>query len=105
MSAHKFLKGIIYGAIMGGAVTLLDKDVRNQVFTEGKRWTNQVKNIVTNPQEKIEQIGNKISQVQQSFHQLTEDVQFLADKALEIKELGEKTVQTLKEKDPEEGGC
>lgn len=105
MSAHKFLKGIIYGAIMGGAVTLLDKDVRNQVFTEGKRWTNQVKNIVTNPQEKIEQIGNKISLVQQSFHQLTEDVQFLADKALEIKELGEKTVQTLKEKDPEEGGC
>lgn len=105
MSAHKFLKGIIYGAIMGGAVTLLDKDVRNQVFTEGKRWTNQVKNIVTNPQEKIEQIGNKISLVQQSFHQLTEDVQFLADKALEIKELGEKTVQTLKEKDPEGGGC
>ena len=36
MPARKFMKGIVYGALVGGALTLLDRDVRKQLITDSK---------------------------------------------------------------------
>lgn len=40
---NKFVKGIIYGALIGGVITLFDKEVRQQALSEGKQKARQIK--------------------------------------------------------------
>jgi len=92
---NKFVKGIIYGALIGGAMTLFDKEVRQQVLSEGKQKARQIKGVILNPRETIDEIQGKFDQVRNSIQQINRDIQFLTEKAAEIKELSLQTVKTF----------
>lgn len=102
MGNNKFLKGILYGAIIGGAVTLFDKEVRKQVCNQGKVWAGELKEIITNPGETVQQIQGQVQSFKNSIQQINEDMKFLAEKAVEMKELGGQAIKTFVEKDMEE---
>lgn len=95
MMNNKFVKGIIYGALIGGAMTLFDKEVRRKVLSEGKQKARQIKGVVLNPRETIDEIQGKFDQVRNSIQQFNRDIQFLTEKAAEIKELSLQTVKTF----------
>lgn len=95
MMNNKFVKGIIYGALIGGAMTLIDKEVRQQVLSEGKQKARQIKGVILNPRETIDEIQGKYDQVRNSIQQFNRDIQFLTEKAAEIKELSLQTVKTF----------
>lgn len=95
MMNNKFVKGIIYGALIGGAITLFDKEVRQQALSEGKQKARQIKGVILNPRETIDEIQGKFDQVRNSIQQFNRDIQFLTEKASEIKELSLQTVKAF----------
>lgn len=97
MSSNKLWKGMLIGAVVGGAVTLFDKEVRRQVATDSKRVGNQIKKVVTNPQQTVACVQNKINQFSDAYKNLNEDLQFITEKAAEIKELSRETAETVNE--------
>lgn len=102
MENNKFLKGVLYGAMIGGAVTLLDKEVRKEVCDKGKVWFGELKETITNPSETVQQIQDQVQSFKKNIRQINEDMQFLAEKAVEMKELGGQAIKTFVEKDMEE---
>lgn len=97
MSSGKFWKGIVIGAMIGGAVTLFDKEVRKQVAEDSKRVCRKVKVVVSNPQQTVECVQDKVNQFTQSYKKLSEDIQFITEKATEIKNLSQQTMETVQE--------
>lgn len=95
MMNNKFVKGMIYGALIGGVITLFDKEVRQQALSEGKQKARQIKGVILNPRETIDEIQGKFDQVRNSIQQFNRDIQFLTEKASEIKELSLQTVKTF----------
>ena len=51
MSESKFVKGVVYGALIGGALTMLDNKTRNAVVQRSNRIGSQIKYYSTNRQE------------------------------------------------------
>ena len=97
MGKSKFFKGIVLGAMVGGALTLLDKNVRKEMVRYGKNAGRQIKNAVINPTETIDAIHGKVTVFRQSLADLNEDVQFIIEKANEMKKLSKETIHVLSE--------
>lgn len=97
MSSNKFWKGVVIGAIVGGAVTLFNKDVREQVAEDGKRVGAKIKNVVSNPKQTVECVQNKVNEITQAYKNFSEDLQFITEKANEIKSLSQETINTIQE--------
>jgi methyl-accepting chemotaxis protein len=97
MTSSKFWKGLVIGAMVGGAVTLLDKKVRKQVAEDSKRVGRKIKDVVSHPQKTVECIQNKVNQFTQAYRNISEDLQFISEKATEIKKLSQNTIETVQE--------
>ncbi|WAA08993.1 YtxH domain-containing protein [Fervidibacillus albus] len=97
MATGKFLKGIVYGALIGGAIALFDKQTREGVFSKGKEIGDDVKELLTHPREKFQRFQDKVTFIKQSIEDMNDDLQFIMKQATQIKELGEETVQIIEE--------
>lgn len=97
MGASKFVKGILIGAAVGGAITLFDKETRQKVFSKSKRLGNSLLETVKNPNEKIEGIKKTINQLQHAYNEINEDIRFIVEKAQEIKEVSKETGKLINE--------
>jgi len=95
MMNNKFVKGMIYGALVGGAITLFDKEVREKTLSEGKQKVRQIKGVILNPCETVDKVNRKFEQTRNYIQQFKRDVEFFAEKAEEIKELSLQTVKTF----------
>lgn len=96
MGKKKFYKGLLFGALIGGTITLLDKNVRREVLQGGKALGNRIKETLSRPGDLMESIQGKVQHFRNTYEALNEDLQFLAEKAAEIKKLGEETAITIK---------
>ena len=54
MSKSKFWKGVLFGAIAGGALSLLDRDTRTTVVAGCQKTTEKITYYVKHPQEAVE---------------------------------------------------
>lgn len=84
---NKFWKGILFGAIAGGAVALLDKETRHSVIEDIKKGTKEVTHFITHPSEVAEQLRTKTEKLRNTVEQVSEDVTFIAEKVGELKEV------------------
>ncbi|MGG0718115.1 YtxH domain-containing protein [Robertmurraya massiliosenegalensis] len=86
-STDKFWKGILLGAIAGGAISLLDRETRNSVVASCKSGAKNVTHFVTHPGEVAEKLKNTTTQLRTTVEQVSEDVSFIAEKVEEIREV------------------
>ncbi|MBM7572417.1 YtxH domain-containing protein [Aquibacillus albus] len=56
MSNRKLLKGVVLGAIAGGALAMLDQSTRNEVMGKVKETCTNTKYIVKHPSEAIHKL-------------------------------------------------
>lgn len=86
-NSRTFWKGILFGAIAGGAITLLDRETRHSVVEGVKKGTKEITYCVTHPTEMVEKIRDKTEALRSTVEQVSEDVSFIIEKVEELQEV------------------
>lgn len=87
MSESKFVKGVICGALVGGALTMFDKKTRNAVVYKSRTIGNQIQYYSTNRQELKTILEDQISKWKSFYDQLSSDATYISQKVNEVKEI------------------
>lgn len=83
---NKLVRGIALGALLGAAVSLLDKTTRDEVIHSGKKLKNKLKNYMDNPSSFTEEFKQKVVCVKDTVQEVSEDISFITEKVKEIKD-------------------
>ncbi|MCU9614513.1 YtxH domain-containing protein [Caldibacillus lycopersici] len=97
MGESKFVKGVLIGAVIGGTLSLLDKDTRKNILEKGKAVGGKLKTYIQDPKETIHNMQVKLQDVKNTYQTMNQDLQFVVHKAAELKELGSEATKTLLE--------
>lgn len=92
-----FWKGVLIGAIAGGALSLLDKQTRDAVMTNCRKNSKRVTNLVNNPSVMAEKVKTTSEHVRQTVKQVSEDLTFIKEKVEELTEVTPKVCDIVKE--------
>jgi methyl-accepting chemotaxis protein len=93
--SQRFWLGMALGAIVGGAISLFDKDTRHSVQEDVRKVTGTVTYITKNPNEFIGEVKDTVNKVRSTVQQVTEDVAFIAEKVDEIKEVSPQVAEIV----------
>ena len=97
MGKSLFLKGVLYGALAGGALSLLDRSTRESVTANCKKATKEITYYVKNPGQAISQIKDMSNQIQSTFEQVSSEVSFIMEKVEELKESTTEVVELMED--------
>ncbi|TQR15275.1 YtxH domain-containing protein [Psychrobacillus soli] len=87
MGESKFIKGVVCGALIGGALTMLDNKTRNAVLYKSKSIGRQIKYYSTNRQELITTIEDQFTKWKSFYEQINSDATYISQKVNEVKEM------------------
>lgn len=93
----KFWKGVLYGAIAGGAVTLLDKQTRQSVTESCRKAGNNISYMIKHPDEVTEQVKDVTGKIRSTIHNVTEEFNYVTSKIEEIREMAPQVAEIVKE--------
>lgn len=91
--SSKFLKGVFLGALIGGAVSLFDKDTRRDMALKGRKLGQAIKN----PKQTSQMIKEKATEIQQAYEQIRNDLTYISDKLYELKDVPPKVTDIITE--------
>ncbi|WP_102347775.1 YtxH domain-containing protein [Bacillus sp. Marseille-P3661] len=86
---NKLLKGMAVGAVVGAAISLLDRETRLSTTTNIKKYGGKLWSYAKNPEETITSLVNQVTNARNKIEELSEDVLFIMDKVNDIKETTE----------------
>jgi gas vesicle protein len=94
---RKLWKGMLWGALAGGAVSLLDKETRLAVKESCQKAAKSITYVVKNPEEITQQVKEKALQFKTTVEEIGEDISYIADKVEELRETTPQVTKMLKE--------
>lgn len=94
---NQFWKGMLFGAIAGGAISLLDKDTREVMKDKFQKAANKTVYIVRNPKETAMQVKETALKIKATVEEVSEDLSYIQDKVDELRELTPHVTDILKE--------
>ncbi|EKN63665.1 hypothetical protein BABA_24460 [Neobacillus bataviensis LMG 21833] len=94
---NQFWKGMLLGALAGGAISLLDKPTREAMKENVQKTSGKVAYIVRNPGEIADKVKGTAAKIKTTFEQVSEDISYITDKVEELKELTPQVTNILKE--------
>lgn len=97
MGKSLFLKGVFYGALAGGALSLLDKTTRESVAANCKKATKEITYYVKNPGKAISQIQDLSEKIQNTYEQVSSEVSFIMEKVDELKDSTAEVVELVED--------
>ena len=83
MGNNKFWKGVWWGALIGGAVTLLDKQTRQDLAYSGKK----VGEVIKNPKQTVQKVKTAARDMQEAYKNIRDDITYISDKLYELKDV------------------
>lgn len=89
---NRLLDGMLIGALVGGAIALLDKNTRTTFIHNGKCVGGKLKYAVQNPQEVADAVRLRIETVKSTVDDVSRDIDYLR---LKVNQLKETTPQVL----------
>ncbi|MCA1024983.1 MULTISPECIES: YtxH domain-containing protein [Cytobacillus] len=95
MGKSLFWKGVVLGAIAGGALTMLDRDTRENAKSKCRETTESAKYYIKNPDEAVQQVKGVSLKVRTAAQQIGEDVAFLTTTIEDIKTKAIETREAL----------
>ncbi|MET3698666.1 hypothetical protein SAMN05877753_10499 [Bacillus oleivorans] len=93
MGNNKFWKGVCWGALIGGAVSLLDKQTRKEMADSGKKIGKAIKN----PKLTAQKVKNMVRDYQEAYENIRDDVTYISDKLYELKDVPTKVTDIISE--------
>jgi gas vesicle protein len=97
MSKNLFLKGIFYGALAGGALSLLDKKTRQDMKVNVKKAYEQISYVARHPGEITENVKETAEKIRNTIEQVSEDISYITGKVDELRELTPQVKEVIKE--------
>lgn len=97
MSSSKFWKGVIVGAVVGGALSLFDRQTRTAVFGNCRRTTEKVTYYLKHPDEAAQAVTESTRKIRSTIEDLGEDISFITEKVEELRELTPQMVDIVKD--------
>ncbi|MFS0905980.1 YtxH domain-containing protein [Priestia aryabhattai] len=83
---NKLVEGIVIGAIIGGAISLFDKETRNSVIQGSKKLKDKTTTLIQHPELVTDTVKEKYETIRTTIEQVSEDVSFVAGKVEKLKE-------------------
>ena len=83
---NKLVEGIVIGAIIGGAVSLFDKETRSSVIHGSKKLKDKTTTLIQHPELVTDTVKEKYETIRTTIEQVSEDVSFVAGKVEKLKE-------------------
>lgn len=83
---NKLVEGIVIGAIIGGAVSLFDKETRSSVIQGSKKLKDKTTTLIKHPELVTDTVKEKYETIRTTIEQVSEDVSFVAGKVEKLKE-------------------
>ncbi|MBE5099213.1 MULTISPECIES: YtxH domain-containing protein [Priestia] len=83
---NKLVEGIVIGAIIGGAVSLFDKETRSSVIQGSKKLKDKTITLIQHPELVTDTVKEKYETIRTTIEQVSEDVSFVAGKVEKLKE-------------------
>ena len=96
-SSRKFWIGMALGALVGGAVSLLDRTTRQGVKEDFNKASGTVTYIAKHPNEFIDEVKDTVNKVRTTVQQVSEDVSFISEKVEEIREVPPQVAELVQE--------
>jgi methyl-accepting chemotaxis protein len=97
MGKNLFLKGMFFGALAGGALSLLDKKTRQEMKVNVKKAYEQVSYVVRHPEEITENVKDTAEKIRNTIEQVSEDISYITGKVDELRELTPQVKEMVKE--------
>jgi gas vesicle protein len=97
MSNTKFWKGVLLGAIAGGALSLLDRTTRYTVIGNCQRTTGKIKYYAKHPQEAVDCVKESTRKIRSTMEEVGEEVAFITEKIEELKEITPQAIHLIKD--------
>jgi gas vesicle protein len=97
MSNTKFWKGVLLGAIAGGALSLLDRTTRYTVIGNCQRTTDKIKYYAKHPQEAVDCVKESTRKIRSTMEEVGEEVAFITEKIEELKEITPQAIHLIKD--------
>ncbi|RIW32303.1 YtxH domain-containing protein [Bacillus salacetis] len=97
MGTKRFIKGLVFGAIAGGFVTLLNRETREDVMASTKKSGELIGRYARNPQLLMDSSKEVYEKVRETAKQIEEDMDFINQKVAEIKELSPQVKEIIED--------
>jgi gas vesicle protein len=97
MSSSKFWKGVILGAIAGGALSLFDRKTRISVTENIQCTSEKLVYFAKHPQETINTVKETSRKIRSTMEEVGAEVSFIAEKIDELKELTPQVADLVKD--------
>lgn len=94
---NQFWKGIFFGAVAGGIISLLDKETRQVMKGNIQTASRKVTYIVKNPCEITQKVKETAGKLKETVEQVGEDISYIVNKVDELRELTPQVTDILKE--------
>lgn len=97
MSNTKFWKGVLLGAIAGGAISLFDRTTRYTVIGSCQKTTGKIKYYAKHPQEAVDYVKESTRKIRSTMEEVGEEVAFISGKIEELKEITPQVADLVKD--------
>ncbi|KLT15382.1 hypothetical protein AA980_24245 [Neobacillus vireti] len=94
---NQFWRGMLIGAIAGGAISLLDKQTRLAMKENVQKTSSKVSEVLCNPREIIDKAKETAANIKTTAQQVKEDISYITTKVDEIRELTPQVTDILKD--------
>ncbi|MGJ7911739.1 YtxH domain-containing protein [Neobacillus sp. LXY-1] len=94
---NQFWKGMLIGALAGGAISLFDKPTRETMKGHVKNVSGKVGYVIKHPGEMVEKVKETAATIISTVEQVGEDFSFVAEKVDELRDLTPKVTDAIKE--------
>ncbi|MDE3837971.1 hypothetical protein C0966_00935 [Bacillus methanolicus] len=92
-----FWKSVLFGAIAGGALSLLNRETRHAVMNDCKKTAKNISYIVKHPDEVVDQLKQVSSKVRATVKEVSEDVSYITEKVAELREVTPQVAEMVKD--------
>ncbi|MDR4945674.1 YtxH domain-containing protein [Neobacillus cucumis] len=94
---NQFWKGMLLGAIAGGALSLLDRNTREVMKENVKKTSESLGHLVCHPHEISNKVKGTAAKLKSTFEAVSEDITYITEKVEELRELTPQVTELLKE--------
>jgi gas vesicle protein len=92
-----FWKGMLLGAVAGGALSLLDKGTRQEMKGKVQNLSGKVSYTIRHPKEISNKISGTVGKIKSTYEQVSEDIAYIMEKVDELRELTPQVTEIVKE--------
>lgn len=96
-NTKNFWKSVFVGAIVGGAISLVNGETRKAVVHNIQKGYKELTYCLKHPNETLEQIKESSQQIRSTVQQVGDDITFIKEKVNELQEVTPSVVNIIKE--------